>query len=264
MLGVRLVDGQGQVVSNGGRVMKNVTGIDLVKLMAGSYGTLGVLSEISFKVLPAPKSTAVLLFTGLDDTQAIAAMSDALGSPYDVSSAAHLPVGLDGDPLTMIRLEGLDASVEYRAAALAAHLAPHGTPEVERDPAKTAAGWRYIRDVEVCAGREGAVWRLSVKPGDAPGLVDGLRAAGMVDGVVYDWGGGLVWLLVAEAGDAQAIAIRAAMAEVGGHATLIRASAATRAAIAVLQPEPEPLARISAGLRARFDPKGILNPGRIA
>lgn len=271
MLGVRFVDGQGQILKNGGRVMKNVTGLDLVKPMAGQFGTLGVLTEIAFKVLPAPKATAVLLFTGLDDAQAVAVMSDALGAPYDVAGAAHLPVGMDGDPVTMIRLEGLEQSVAYRTAELTRHLSRHGSPAVETDPARIVAGWKHIRDAEAFAGQDGAVWRLSVKPSDGPGLVAALRRKAGVQGVIYDWGGGLVWLRVPETGqetghetaDAGAAVIRAHVAATGGHATLVRATAATRAAVDVFQPEPGPLARISEGLRAKFDPYGILNPGRM-
>ena len=262
MIGVRLVDGQGNIIANGGRVMKNVTGLDLVKLMAGSWGTLGVLSEISLKLLPAPETTAVLLIEGLTDQAAVAVLAEALGSPFDVAGAAHFPVGLDGDPVTMIRLEGLEASVGYRADALQRLLAGHGPFAVETDPERTAAGWRWLRDAEMFAGRDGAVWRVSLRPSAGPGLVAALREAIALGGVIYDWGGGLVWLSTDAAGDAGAGAIRRILGT-GGHATLVRAPAAVRAAVDVFQPEPAPLARISAGLRAKFDPKGILNPGRM-
>lgn len=262
MIGVRLVDGLGNVITNGGRVMKNVTGIDLVKLMAGSWGTLGVLSEISFKLLPAPRATAVLLIEGLTDEVAVTAMSEALGSPYDVAGAAHFPVGRDGDPVTMIRLEGLEASVAYRTAALQALLVRHGHVSVETDTEHTAAGWRWVRDAAMFEGRDGAVWRISVRPTEGPGLVAALRGRMDVRGVFYDWGGGLVWLLTDDAGDAGASAIRAVVGP-DGHATLVRAPAPVRAAVDVFHPEPAPLARLSAGLRMKFDPKGILNPGRM-
>ena len=263
MIGVRFIDGQGAVIANGGRVMKNVTGLDLVKMMAGSWGTLGVLSEISFKLLPASRATAVLLMDGLDDRTAVAAMSQALGSPFDVAGAAHLPVGLDGDPVTMIRLEGLEGSVAHRTAELKAVLERHGPIRVETDPERTRAGWRWIRDAETFAGRDGAVWRISVKPTDGPVLREALTSAGLVRAVFYDWGGGLVWLLTDAAGDAGEAAIRAQTVALGGHATLVRAPAAVRAAVEVFEPEAAPLARISAGLRAKFDPKSILNPGRM-
>lgn len=258
MLGVRFVDGQGQVVKNGGRVMKNVTGLDLVKPMAGQYGTLGVLTEIAFKVLPAPKSTSVLQFEGLSDERAVSVMSDALGSPYDVAGAAHLPGGK-----TMIRLEGLEESVAYRTTQLTQHLAPHGVATVETDPVRAGQLWDDVRDAGPVTVPDSSVWRLSVKPSDGPKLVAALREQLQIEAVLYDWGGGLVWLAVPEATDAGSAVIRAELAEFGGHATLMRASAAIRAAVDVFQPEPAPLARIAAGMRAKFDPHGILNPGRM-
>ncbi len=250
MLGVRFVDGAGRVVKNGGRVMKNVTGYDLVKLMSGSWGTLGVLSEVSFKVLPQPEATGVLLCEGLSDAAAIAALSRALGAPWEVSGAAHLQRGLDGAPVTMIRVEGLEGSVAYRCGQLQALLADVGDFTVERDPERTTAGWRHIRDVVPFHGRAGEVWRLSVTPSEAPGIVARLEGAE----ALYDWGGGLVWLLAPEGTD-----VRATMG--AGHATLVRGSAERRAAGAVFPPQPAPLAQIEAGLRAKFDPRGILNPG---
>ena len=262
MIGVRFVDGQGAAVSNGGRVMKNVTGYDLVKLMAGTYGTLGVLSEISFKLVPAPMATSVLLIDGLSDQAAAAAMADALGSPYDVAGAAHFPVGLDGDPVTMIRLEGLEGSTAYRTNGLRDLLAPHGSATVETDPERTAAGWRWVRDVETFADRDGAVWRISVRPSAGPELVAAMRSQIDVRAVFYDWGGGLIWLLTDDAGDAGAQVIREAIGQ-GGHATLMRAAATTRAAVEVFQPEHDVIERFSEGLRRKFDPQGILNPGRM-
>lgn len=260
MIGVRFVDGQGQAIANGGRVMKNVTGLDLVKLMAGSHGTLGVLTQVAFKVLPAPRATETLRLHGLEDDAAVAAMADALGSPFDVAGAAHLPEA-DGGPLTMIRVEGLPGSVAHRAQALKTRLARHGA--AIDAAADGADGWNRVRDVVAFAGRAGAVWRVSLKPSDGPALVAALRETAPLTAAFYDWGGGLVWLLVEESGDAGAAAIRAQTARLGGHATLVRASAATRAAVEVFEPEPAPLARIAAGLRAKFDPHGILNPGRM-
>jgi glycolate oxidase FAD binding subunit len=253
MLGVRFVDGRGQVLSNGGRVMKNVTGYDLVKLMAGSHGTLGVLTEVAFKVLPEPEASACVLIDGLEDEAAVQALSRALGSPFDVTGAAHVPVGLDGHPVTMIRLEGFAGSVAYRAEQMAALFAGHSV-RIERDPEAIRAGWRFIRDVEPMQAVPGDVWRLSVKPSDAPGLV---ARSGAVQSM-YDWGGGLVWLLVESGTD-----LRAKLGAFDGHATLVRASEDTRRRLPVFQPEAAPIAAIAQGLRAKFDPKGLLNPGRM-
>ena len=246
LLGVRFVDGTGAVVKNGGRVMKNVTGYDLVKLMAGSWGTLGVLTEASLKVLPAPEAVAVLVLEGLDDARAVEAMTRALGSPFDVTGAAHGSMG------TLVRIEGFAQSVAYRAERLASLLAPFGAARVERDAGAAAALWRGVRDVAPFHGVPGDVWRLSVRPSAAAALV----ARAGARGALYDWGGGLVWLLMPEGED-----LRARLGPLDGHATLIRADAATRARIAAFPPEPAPVAALAAGIRARFDPKGILNPG---
>ncbi|MFY0679112.1 MAG: FAD-binding protein [Thalassovita sp.] len=252
MLGVRFVDGAGRIVKNGGRVMKNVTGYDLVKLMAGSHGTLGVLSEISFKVLPEPEAKACVLIEGLSDARAIEAMSVAVGSPFDVTGAAHIPVGLDGDPVTMIRIEGFAGSVAYRAKALRQLLQGFGPITLEEQPERIAAGWAWVRDVAAFADQPGNVWRISVKPSDGPKVAAALQ----VKGVIYDWAGGLVWALVETGLD-----IRPALAGIAGHATLVRAADSDQGAIARFQPESAPIAALSQALRQQFDPTGRLNPG---
>ena len=233
LLGVRFVDGRGTIIKNGGRVMKNVTGYDLVKLLAGSHGTLGVLTEVSLKVLPAPAAQATLVLDGLSDTEAVTAMARALGSPYDVTGAAHWP-----GRGTFLRIEGLAAQVAYRSGRLRALL---GGRIEDQGP------WGQIRDVAPFHGEPGDVWRLSVKPSDAPGLV----ASAGAEGVLYDWGGGLVWLRVAPGTD-----LRARLGAFQGHATLIRGTGQP-----VFQPEPAPVAALTAGLRAQFDPRGIFNAG---
>lgn len=261
LIGVRFVDGSGTVLKNGGRVMKNVTGYDLVKLLCGSHGTLGVLTELSFKLLPAPETSASILLHGLDDKPAIAALSAALTSPYDISGAAHLPAHDDGTPVTAIRIEGFETSVEYRARQLSQLLKEFGSPEIAEASASEPL-WLRIRDVEDLANKEGAVWRISVKPADGPEIVAGLEQSGEAR-AVYDWGGGLVWLLVPQGDDCRAAEIRTAVAKFGGHATLLRADEASRRKIAVFHPQDPAVATISANLRNRFDPAGILNPGRM-
>lgn len=257
MLGVRFVDGRGEVIRNGGRVMKNVTGYDLVKLMGGSWGVLGVLSEIAFKALPAPEASATVAFSGLEDAAAVGALSAALGSPWDVNGAAHLP----HRGLTIVRIEGFEAQIAHRGPALAAALKRFGAAEIVSG-GESEALWREVRDVAAFHGGEGAVWRVSVKPTDGPQLVAALQAGGDFD-AGYDWGGGLVWLRTPEAGDAGAAAIRAETRARGGHATLVRASAATRAAVEVFEPEPAPIAALTQRLRREFDPRGVLNRGRM-
>jgi len=248
-LGVRFVDGGGTVIKNGGRVMKNVTGYDLVKLMAGSRGTLGVLTEVALKVLPAPEAMASLCVGVEDAGAAVGAMSAALGSPFDVSGAAWRP-----GRGVLIRVEGFAASVAYRAGRLEALLAPFGPVEKVDAPEAVAAEWAAVREVAPFHDRAGDVWRVALKPSDAA------EAAARLGGdVLLDWGGGLVWALLPDGTDA-----RAALAGIGGHATLMRASAETRARIAPFPPEPAPLAALAQGLRARFDPRGILNTGLMA
>ncbi|MEX0317120.1 MAG: FAD-binding protein [Ruegeria sp.] len=245
LLGVRYVDGTGQVVKNGGRVMKNVTGYDLVKLMAGSWGTLGVLSEVSLKVLPQSEAETTLAVKVPDVERAVQVLSVGLGSPFEVTGAAYDPSA--GQAL--LRIEGFADSVDYRTGRLEALLAEHG--DVER-VGESGAVWRAIRDVEMFHGTTGDVWRISVKPTEAPGIV----ARAEAEKLLFDWGGGLIWALVPEGTD-----VRARLGAFDGHATLVRASEDTRAGVGMFQPDPPALAALSKGLRQRFDPRGLFNPG---
>ncbi|MEK6216418.1 MAG: FAD-binding protein [Boseongicola sp.] len=252
LLGVRFVDGRGEVIKSGGRVMKNVTGYDLVKLMAGSRGTLGVLSEVSLKVLPRPDAVATLVLNGLEDAEATSAMAAALGSPFEVTGAVHHRGLIADETLTMLRVEGFAASVAYRAEALRLQLLEFGDWKIETDQDGQAVRWQWARDVEEFMGEQGDVWCLSVKPSDAAVIAE--RAA--ATDALYDWAGGRVWLCVAKGHD-----VRLALGEAGGHATLVRASDETKSRLRVFQPEAPPLAALAKGLRERFDPRGILNPG---
>ncbi|KJZ20904.1 glycolate oxidase subunit GlcE [Loktanella sp. S4079] len=240
LLGVRFVDGAGAIIKNGGRVMKNVTGYDLVKLMAGAYGTLGVLTEVSFKVLPKVETETTLVFDGLDDATAIRAMSDALCSPYEVTGAAHDP----SQGKTYLRLEGFADSVAYRARSLTQLLGRYGTA------IQAQTDWDAIRDVAAFADLPGNVWRISTKPSAAPALVAQMNAKA----VQYDWGGGLIWALTDDTD------LRAKLGHFDGHATLVRGTAPAPR----FHPQPAPLAAISAGLRRKFDPRNILNTGLMA
>ncbi len=241
LLGVRYVDGAGQIVKNGGRVMKNVTGYDLVKLMAGAHGTLGVLTEVSLKTLPCPETEATLVLHGLSDVQAVAAMASALGSPYEITGAAHDPV----KGVTLLRIEGFAPSIAYRAEKLKALLAP---VEITVDTAEQSmARWAAWRDVTALADVPGDVWRVSCKPSDGPDIAGRARA----EAVMYDWAGGLIWMRLAEGRD-----LRGRLGNYDGHATLVRGTGQPR-----FQPEAAGVARLTAGLRARFDPRGVLNAG---
>lgn len=252
LLGVRFVDGAGNIIKNGGRVMKNVTGYDLVKLMAGSYGTLGVLTEVSLKVLPQPQATASVILRGLNNDDAQKAMSRALGSPFDISGAAHLPADETSGSATFIRVEGFDSSVAYRVAQLKDLLKSSGDIAVQTDSVAAQKQWSDIRDVTAVSAVDGDLWRLSVKPSDGPAIARLLKAKA----VQFDWGGGLIWAVVQKGTD-----LRSALQGFNGHATLVRANTSTRRQIATFQPEPAPLAALTRGLRAKFDPKSILNQG---
>jgi glycolate oxidase FAD binding subunit len=270
LLGVRFVNGRGEIVKAGGRVMKNVTGLDLVKLLAGSHGTLGLLSEVTFRVPPRPKTEQTLVMSGLNDAAATAAMATAMALPMEVSGAAHLPLTvvwkfaggkLPEGEATVLRVEGLAASVEVRMEKLAAAMKAFGAVvQLEEDESRKL--WRDIRDVQPFAdGTMHPVWRVSVAPSIGHQLVAALRLKAGVD-AFYDWQGGLVWLRMEAEPDGDLVR-RYITALGGGHATLLRATATNRASIAAFQPEPEAIALLSQRVKKRFDPAGIFNPGKM-
>ena len=275
-LGIQAVSGRGEAFKSGGRVVKNVTGYDLPRGLAGSWGTLAVFTDVTFKVLPRAETAATVLVTGLDDAAAVQAMCVAMGSANEVSGAAHLPAdtaarlplpelaGL-GRALTALRLEGVGPSVAYRREKLAELMRASGAVEMVESETSRAL-WAAIRDAAPFAGRSTPLWRVSVAPTAGSSVAAAL--AGQPVRHFYDWSGGLVWIEVAEEGashDAFAGAIRAAIqAAGGGHATLVRGSAALRSAVPAFEPQPEALAALSRRLKSSFDPAGILNPGRMA
>ena len=278
LLGAHAVSGFGDSFKAGGRVVKNVTGYDLCKLLAGSWGTLAVMTEVTLKVMPRPESERTLVLRGLDDVAANKAMTAALGSPFDVSGAAHVPnsvfraaarglgdLGSQREAVTWLRLEGITASAAHRAAALAEALSPFGAAEIVEDTA-SAAVWSSIRDVEpfAASGTLGAwpVWRIVCPPASGGGLGQALSRETGGD-VIYDWGGGLIWAAVPPKPDAQAALVRARVNAAGGHATLVRASDEVRRNVDVFHPQPGGLAGLSERVRQSFDPKNILNRGRM-
>jgi glycolate oxidase FAD binding subunit len=278
LLGAHAVSGFGDSFKAGGRVVKNVTGYDLCKLLAGSWGTLAVMTEVTLKVMPRPESERTLMLRGLDDVTANRAMTAALGSPFDVSGAAHVAesavragagaladLGSPPEAVTLLRLEGITASAVHRAAALAAVLAPFGTAEILEDAA-SAAAWRSVRDVQPFAanGSLGGwpVWRIVCPPASGGAL--GERLSRDTGGeVIYDWGGGLIWAALPPKPDAQAALVRQRVNAVGGHATLIRAPAQVRRDVDVFHPQQGGLAALGERVRLSFDPKNILNRGRL-
>jgi len=253
LIGVRFVNGRGEIIKNGGRVMKNVTGLDLVKLQAGAFGTLGVLTEVIFKVVPKPAETATLAIEGLDAGAAIKAMAAALTSPFEITGAAWGPEGR-----TWLRIEGFSEQIAYRSDALRRILASYGPLELL--PSDTSMPlWREI-DHGAGIAWDDVVWRASVKPSLAAAFMGSL---GSDFECILDWGGGLVWLCALDADDDDTARVQAAAARHGGHAMLAKAPAELRARVDVFQPLVPAVQKLQAGLKASFDPDGILNPGRM-
>jgi glycolate oxidase FAD binding subunit len=267
-LGVTAVSGRGETFKSGGRVVKNVTGYDLCKILAGSWGTLAAMTEVTVKVLPRAETETTLLILGLDDAKAVQAMIAAMGSSCDVSGTAHAPAGIASivdRAATALRLEGVAPSVTHRTAALEALLKSYG-------PLETLAAeqsrefWRAMRNVApfMAAARppQRFLWRISTAPSRAAEvgrvLVEQARAE-----LLYDWAGGLIWAALPPSDDAAAPIVRAAVAAAGGHATLIRAPAAVRAVVDVFELEPAPLAALTKRVMESFDPRGALNAGRM-
>jgi glycolate oxidase FAD binding subunit len=274
LLGFKAVSGRGEAFKSGGRVVKNVTGYDLSKLMAGSFGTLAVLSEVTVKVLPRPEKTRTILLLGLPLEKAVETLASALGSPHEISGAAFLPAplaaraGVDrvaglGVSVTALRIEGPGPSVGFRAAALKAELGARiGTAELHTE--NSAKLWRWVADVgPFVADQTTIVWRISVPPSAGPAVV---RALGLAEERYFlDWGGGLIWLATPPGPeeDAGAARIRAAIVAAGGHATLMRAPEVLRSVVPVFQPQEAALAALSRRVKESFDPAGLLNPGRL-
>jgi glycolate oxidase FAD binding subunit len=268
ILGMEAVSGRGELFKSGGRVMKNVTGYDLSKGLAGSWGTLAIITDVTFKVLPAAETEVTLLLRGLDDAQAAIAMAASLGSSAEVSSAAHLPYtvagsvlggALKGEPATLLRIEGFPKSVSYRVEQLAKLLKIPSEILAEK---QSRILWREIRDVMPFADRsEKPVWRVSVAPMSGHTFVAALRLHAGVD-AFYDWQGGLVWLRM-EAEPEVTLVRKLIDEHGGGHATLIRATAYQRKLNPTFQPQAPALAALTQRIKDQFDPLGILNAGKM-
>jgi glycolate oxidase FAD binding subunit len=270
-LGAVAVSGRGETFKSGGRVVKNVTGFDLCKLLAGSWGTLGILTEVTLKVLPRAETEATLVAFGMDDRAAAAAMAAAMGAPLGVSGAAHLPdyvaSRVDGlqeaEASTVFRIEGVAASVAHCIAGLKRVVRPFGASAMLNE-AESRVLWRAIRDVQpfwtdgLCGER--AVWRISTAPGKGCEVAAKISPASQL---FYDWAGGLLWVAPPVTPDCSAGEIREVVAAAGGHATLVRAPAAVRASVDPFHPEAGALADLTRRVKENFDPKGVLNPGRM-
>ena len=273
-LGVTAVSGRGETFKSGGRVVKNVTGYDLCKLLAGSWGTLAAMTEVTVKTLPSAETEETLLLLARDDAAAAQAMTAAMGSFADVSGAAYLPAGPAsrvgelsalGGGVAALRLEGVGPSVAHRKELLAKLLAGFGNLESLSATASRAL-WRAIRDVAPFAagGPSGDryVWRISTAPARGVDVGRKLREAAQAESF-YDWAGGLIWAALPPTDDAGVARVRAVVGATGGHATLIRAPAAVRAKLDVFEPQNPALAALTKRVREGFDPRGVLNAGRM-
>jgi glycolate oxidase FAD binding subunit len=273
LLGVRAVNGRGELFKSGGRVMKNVTGIDVARGLTGSWGTLAIMTEVTFKVAPLPQTMQTLAFVGLPDDLAIEAMNVAMATPLEVSGAVHLPRncaarirtpkirGL-GQSLTLLRLETFAAAIDERREKLKAALKVYGAP-VELDAEETFSLWSEFRALSVMPfSTETSLWRISALPTKAAGIVFAIQK--FMDAVAfYDWSGGLIWLEVPAAADAGAADVRRAVAVRGGHATLIRAEPEVRSSVDVFEPLKPEIERLTRGIKSAFDPSGLFNRGRM-
>jgi glycolate oxidase FAD binding subunit len=278
-LGFCAVSGRGETFKSGGRVVKNVTGYDLCKLIAGSWGTLAAMTEVTIKVLPRPETEQTLLILGLEPARAVEAMTCAMGSSCDVSGAAHLPAGvagriaadeLGGAAVTALRLEGFSPSVAERKRTLETLMKAFGELATAEAP-RSRAFWKAVRDVTPFAADrsnlsprqdERPLWRVSTAPSRSAELA-AMIAKGAQAQMLYDWAGGLIWVALGASDDADAALVRRAVAATGGHATLIRAPASVRAAIDVFAPQDAAVAALTKRVKESFDPKGVLNPGRM-
>jgi glycolate oxidase FAD binding subunit len=282
-LGFEAVSGRGESFKSGGRVVKNVTGYDVSKLIAGSWGTLAAMTTVTIKTLPRPQTQATVMVSGLDDATAVRAMVAAMATSCDVSGAAHLPaavaprIGLGtaaGRSLTVLRLEGVAPSVDHRKATLIAAMKSFvkafGAVEL-RDEEASRSLWRAIRDVTpFAAGPDVSarpVWRIVTAPSRGAELAGMIAATAesekLETEVLYDWAGGLIWVMLTPSDDAGAALIRRAIGACDGQAMLIRAPAATRAAVDVFSPQQPGLASLTKRVKQGFDPTGVLNPGRM-
>lgn len=272
-LGMHAVNGRAESFKAGGRVVKNVTGYDLCKLIAGSYGTLAILTEVTVKVLPRAEKTRTVLLFGLDDTEAISALSRTAASVHEPNALAHLPADIAGRSsvdlvanarraVTAVRIEGPAPSVIFRCKQLLETFSKLGDVE-ELHGKRSTVFWKEIADVmPFVAQRKFTVWRIAVAPIKAALVTAAIKSKCNAEWY-FDWAGGLIWLATPKSDGISTRIVRDSVAAVGGQATLVRADANVRAVTSVFEPLPAPLYRLSTRVKHSFDPKGILNPGRL-
>lgn len=251
VLGMRAVSGRGEVFVSGAKVVKNVTGYDLPKLLTGSWGGLAAITELTLKVMPRPRTRATRALAGLDPARAVAAMAVAMGSPAEVAAAAYLP----DERITAFRIQGFDESVSARCDMLAARLADFG-PLHDPGEAEGERLWETLRTLSPLPAAA-PLWRINVPPAAGAEVFDALGRDG--GQCLLDWAGGLVWA----ATDADPDTIRTIAARNGGHAMLVRGSVSLRAAVPAFHPQPAALAALEERVRRAFDPAGVFETGRF-
>lgn len=243
LLGFTAVSGRGEIFTAGGKVVKNVTGFDLPKVLAGSWGRLAAMTELSLKVLPAPEHVETLAIRGQDAAQAARAMGQALGSPAGPAAVAYLP---GAEPLTLFRLEGFAPSVNARAARL-----PEAEPMTDAD-----AVWTTLQTLSALPS-DAPLWRISLSGRQLPKLAEALDGLGAQ--WLADWGGALVWATF----EGDPAMLRDAAAATGGHASLVRASPEMRRTTPAFHPQPAANEALEARVRRAFDPHGKFETGRF-
>lgn len=272
LIGVRGLNGKGDMINSGGKVLKNVAGMDMAKILCGSWGTLALFTEVTMRVVPKAEESRTLFIEGLDESLGVSALTASINSPHEVTGTLHLQPGfvsrLSSDELnnsdkslTVIRLEGFSSAVKYHAAQLKKELAPFGDI-YEFDDTRSRNFWEEIRTFKYLESSDDPVWRLSVAPSDGPVVIHHLKRD-MDCIAAFDWSGGLIWLEVSHSSDANAADIRRAIAKTGGHATLIRAGEETRRTVEVFQPLEPGQEELASQIKNVFDPHQIFNPGRM-
>ncbi len=272
-LGFEAISGRGEEFKSGGRVVKNVTGFDLSKLLAGSFGTLAAMTSVTVKVLPKPDKTRTVLLYGQDDQAAIKALSEALQGPFEINSAGHLPANIaaksavsyivsSGGSVAAVRVQGPEPSVEVRCQAVRALWQAYGDVE-ELHGHNSGILWQEMRDIaKLLSNPEDQIWRLSVPPASGADVAAAITSQLKCE-YYYDWGGGLIWLALDGKAENSVVIIRQAVDNSGGHATLVRGSEMLRSGIDVFHPQPKELAQLSSNIKNSFDPSGVLNPGKM-
>jgi glycolate oxidase FAD binding subunit len=273
LLGIRAVNGEGTVIKSGGRVMKNVTGVDLVRGLSGSWGTLSVFTELTFKVLPKAEENRSILFLGLADEAATGVMSAALGTPYEVSGTIHLCTAMANrltlgniapadTAVTVLRIEGTPQSLTHRSEKLRRELSPFGAA-YELDWERSGQFWAEVRSLAfLSADYDHPLWRITAPPSKSALIVRALSAFFEVN-AAYEWSGGLLWLEVPASSDASVTEVRRVLAEFEADSMLMRAPRAVRSEIEVFHPLPFAKMKIVQALKNAFDPAAVLNPGRM-